>query len=275
MTYALRRDGIEITTTLLRAAEFYPHEGVVDPVTAQPLNPLDDSRLKFPHLLPLVQVEFEKRPLREALQELAEATDWTVVLDERAADNSKPVTATLVNVPLDTAVELLADMVGLTVIRRNKSLYVTTTENAVALSKTRMRRPSFLGGMGGIAGLQGGMGLQGGIGGLQGGGQIGGGNAPLSSGKSSPPSTPQAPSASATVKPAPPELERIQMEIAKLQAEIAKLQAELTRLQPRNSEPKPEKRNRPEPKGGPPSDPAAHGSRSAFTKPRDHPSPKG
>lgn len=220
VTYVLRRDGIQITTTDAVAREFYPDEGVVDPVTGQPVNALDDNvPVNIRRLFPLVQVEFDKRPLGEALQELADATDWTVVLDGRAAEKAKPLTATLVNVPLDAAVELLADMAGLTVIRRNKSMYVTTKENAVALQKARKERASFQvgGGIGGMGGFQGGMGFQGGIGF---GGGIGGGNTPQASGQSPPASTPKPPAAPETAKPTPPELAQMQAEIAKLRAEI-------------------------------------------------------
>jgi hypothetical protein len=38
-----------------------------------------------------VQAEFDKRPLDQALKELADTTDTTVVLDGRAADKAKPV----------------------------------------------------------------------------------------------------------------------------------------------------------------------------------------
>jgi hypothetical protein len=83
----------------------------------------------------LVCAEFDKRPLDEALKELADATDSTLVLDGRAAEQAKVVTATLINVPLDTAVDLLANMTGLKVVSRDRMLYVTTKDNADAMDK--------------------------------------------------------------------------------------------------------------------------------------------
>jgi hypothetical protein len=90
--------------------------------------------------LNLVQAEFDKRPLEEALKELADATECNILFDPRAAEKAKPVTATLVNVPLETAVELLADMDGLKVVLRDHVLYVTTKENAEVMQKELRER---------------------------------------------------------------------------------------------------------------------------------------
>jgi hypothetical protein len=75
---------------------------------------------------------------------LANATDSTIVLDGRAADKAKAVTAALINVPLDTAVEILANMSGLQVVSRDRVLYVTTKDNADAMKKEMQDR---IGGM--------------------------------------------------------------------------------------------------------------------------------
>ncbi len=61
--------------------------------------------------VPLVYAVLERRPLEQALRSLADRTGFSILLDARAGDKAKtPVTATLKNVPLDTAVRLLADM---------------------------------------------------------------------------------------------------------------------------------------------------------------------
>ncbi len=140
LTYVLRRDGIEITTTDFKVREFYNQE-------ERPLDPgpggVPEGRVDLNnnfHYLPLVQAEFDKRPLEEAFKELADAAAWNVILDARAAEKAKPVTASLINVPLDTAVELLANMSGLTVVPRDKALYVTTKETAVAMQKEMRER---------------------------------------------------------------------------------------------------------------------------------------
>jgi hypothetical protein len=63
------------------------------------------------------------------------------VIDPRVGKEkaSIPITAWLPNVPLETAVHLLADMGGLSVVRMDNVFYVTTPENA-AKWKLRFKR---------------------------------------------------------------------------------------------------------------------------------------
>jgi hypothetical protein len=82
---------------------------------------------------PIVHAAFDKRPLEEVLEELAEQTGVSIVVDGRCEGATEPVTATLMNVPLDTAVRLLADMAGLRVVPLDNTLYVTSKENAQAM----------------------------------------------------------------------------------------------------------------------------------------------
>jgi uncharacterized small protein (DUF1192 family) len=81
--------------------------------------------------LPLVNADFEKKPLDEALKELAKQSEFNILIDPRPAEKVKtPVTAKLKNVPLDSAVQLLADMADLKAVLQDNILYVTTKENA-------------------------------------------------------------------------------------------------------------------------------------------------
>jgi hypothetical protein len=83
---------------------------------------------------PETSIVFEKRELRDALQEIADATGVNIVLDARVGDKGKtPVTATMRAVGVDTAVQLLANMADLTILPVENVLYVTTKENAKAL----------------------------------------------------------------------------------------------------------------------------------------------
>jgi hypothetical protein len=78
-----------------------------------------------------VHATFTERPLEEALQDLAESTGVSVVVDLRVGAKAKaPVNANLVNVPMETAVRVLADMVDLKSIRMDNLLYVTTPAKA-------------------------------------------------------------------------------------------------------------------------------------------------
>jgi len=124
-TWCVRGDAVEVTTMPAYHAEFYP---------GRPNGP-------FP---PLVVTTFEKTPLEDALKQLAEDTEGNVVLDVRAAEKGKtPVTARLTNVPLDTAVLLLADMAGLKSVEVDGVYYVTSKENARALREDQAKsRPA-------------------------------------------------------------------------------------------------------------------------------------
>ncbi|HEY7310324.1 MAG TPA: hypothetical protein VH643_13250 [Gemmataceae bacterium] len=124
VTYIIRDDFIEITTVKAIRKEFFA----------------DRPHGPFP---PLVIDNFDKVPLEAALKELAHSGN--IVLDARAAkEGQTTVTADLVNVPLDTAVRMLADMAGLKVVPLDNALYVTSKDNARLLmeeqEKLRLQR---------------------------------------------------------------------------------------------------------------------------------------
>jgi hypothetical protein len=164
LDYVLRREGVEITTARAKLTEFYrptDHPSALDASGVAP----EPGESAFQYL-PLVQAEFNKIPLADALRTLADATDHSIVLDQRAADKGKQVSATLINVPLDTAVELLANMTACSVVMRDRVLYVTTKENSDAMQQEQRERilaPRMLNsGAGGLGALGGGLGIGGG-----------------------------------------------------------------------------------------------------------------
>jgi hypothetical protein len=115
-TYSIRDDYIEITTNYFQRAEVW-----------------GSYRGPF---LPLVNATFDKFPLEEAVRELADQVEFTVLVDSRAAEKAKtPVSARLLNTPLDTALRLLTDMADLRTVHLDNVLYVTTKDNAAALEK--------------------------------------------------------------------------------------------------------------------------------------------
>jgi RNA polymerase sigma factor (sigma-70 family) len=82
-------------------------------------------------LLPLVWEAFDGVPLATALQTLGDDTGFNIVIDPQLAGKLKtPVTATLKNVPMDTAVRLLAGMDSLRAVRVDNVFYITRAENA-------------------------------------------------------------------------------------------------------------------------------------------------
>lgn len=88
-----------------------------------------------------VDATFDRRPLHEALQELSDLSGTSILVDPRLASVAKaPVTASLNNVPLETAVRMLADMADLKPVLLDNALYVTTKDNAKALRKEQEKR---------------------------------------------------------------------------------------------------------------------------------------
>jgi hypothetical protein len=91
-----------------------------------------------------VRVSYEKKPLHEALRELAADGGVSIILDERrAGDKAKhPVSADLKNLTFEAAVTLLADLAELKVVQMDRALYVTTVENArtVRMEQERKQR---------------------------------------------------------------------------------------------------------------------------------------
>lgn len=119
-TLLVKRDGIEITTTKALLKQIWgDHPGP---------------------FLPLVHATMEKSLLEDALKELAEQSEYNIVLDARVGEKAKtPVTGQFLNTPLDTAVKLLADMAELSIFLQDNTIYVTTRDNAVRL-ETKQKR---------------------------------------------------------------------------------------------------------------------------------------
>jgi hypothetical protein len=76
---------------------------------------------------------YQNMPLEVILEDFADQTGVTILVDARAADKAKtPITARLQQeTNLATAVRLLADMANLKVVIVDRTLYVTSPSNAV------------------------------------------------------------------------------------------------------------------------------------------------
>jgi hypothetical protein len=115
--FVVRGDAIEVTTT-------------------RHINPLCWAENRA--LAPLVERDFDRIALDEALRDLVDQTGVSVVIDGRVADKArKAVTANLANVPLDTAVQVLADMADLQSVPMENMIYVTSKDNASAILNKR------------------------------------------------------------------------------------------------------------------------------------------
>ncbi len=90
---------------------------------------------------PLVSVIFKEKPLNEAVAKVAEMYDLTVVVAPQAGDaRTGFVTARLLNVPADQALELLAVQCDLRVARRGAAFLITTRDHANDLFEEKWER---------------------------------------------------------------------------------------------------------------------------------------
>lgn len=169
-TFLIRPDHIEITSrTHARArwsfAEVWPRGEIGAAESDQP--ELERA------LAPLVYAQFDRRPLEDALNELADQAGVSVLIDARRAGEKAqmPVSAKVVNMPLDTAVRLLADMAELKAVVVDNGMYVTTTQHAATLQgeidKRRQKQAALNAAAAGVGlsglGSGGGAGLGGGL----------------------------------------------------------------------------------------------------------------
>lgn len=83
---------------------------------------------------PLVSAIVKEKPLNEVVAKIAEMYDLTVIVGPQAADAKAGfVTARLLNVPADKAIELLALQCDLRVVRRGTAYYLTGRDHATEL----------------------------------------------------------------------------------------------------------------------------------------------
>jgi type II secretory pathway component GspD/PulD (secretin) len=113
-TYLVRGDYLEVTTTR----------------HANPIHWVGAARQG----VPAISCDFDREPLQEALRQLSASTGISVVVDPRALDQARQtITAEMNDVPLDTAVGLLASMADLRAVSLDNVLYVTSRAKAKEL----------------------------------------------------------------------------------------------------------------------------------------------
>jgi hypothetical protein len=101
---------------------------------------------------PLTAVSFNEKPLEDALKEISVRTNRTIVVANQAGESKKtPITARFTNVPVDRAVETIAEMAGLKMFRKGNVLLVTTPARAKELDPAPPPRPQIIGN-GGLGG---------------------------------------------------------------------------------------------------------------------------
>lgn len=92
----------------------------------------EDGEYRLKH--PLVSAVYRERPLNEAVAELADLYELNVVVAPQAGDNrSGFVSARLLNVPADEALELLAVQADLRLVRKGNAYLITSPGHADGL----------------------------------------------------------------------------------------------------------------------------------------------
>lgn len=90
---------------------------------------------------PLVSAIYKEKPLNEAVTDLAEVYDLTVVVSPQAGDNKTAfVSARLLNVPADKALDLIAVQADLRVVRKGNAFLITSIDHANALAEEDFQR---------------------------------------------------------------------------------------------------------------------------------------
>jgi hypothetical protein len=153
-TYMVREDGIEITTNQFKYAEVHTQREQFPPRkkprTSQPINPLNDPTVEEqPKTISVavVSLDLERQPLEEALRQIRAQTSINVVVDPSLGEKGKvPVTATLLNAPLDSAMLVLSELTELDFVWLDNIFYVTTREKSEKLKEKWPSRRSGGGG---------------------------------------------------------------------------------------------------------------------------------
>jgi len=90
---------------------------------------------------PLVSAIYKEKPLNEAVADIAEEFDLTVVVAPQAGDSRMAFVSTrLLNVPADKALELIAIQADLRVVRKGAAFLITSRDHANELFGERLEK---------------------------------------------------------------------------------------------------------------------------------------
>jgi type II secretory pathway component GspD/PulD (secretin) len=119
-TYLIRNNTIEIVPTQYAAK-----------VTQATLQPTDNKDARTQLSEPLVSFVVKEKPLNEAVEQIAKLYDLTVVVSPQSGDARMGfVSARLLNMPADKALELLTLQADLRVVRRGAAFLITSKDHA-------------------------------------------------------------------------------------------------------------------------------------------------
>jgi hypothetical protein len=163
-TFMVREDGVEITTyqfqvveaEIMRSRQAWPVPPSPSPglITRALLGALAGALgldLAAPEdaiSVPVVSVAVEKQPLEEACRQLRAQTKASIVVDPTLKEKAQaPLTITLLNVPLDSALILLAELADVDFVWLDNIFFITSPDKARRL---KSRWPDRRAGGGGL-----------------------------------------------------------------------------------------------------------------------------
>jgi hypothetical protein len=127
-TYLIKGNAVEIVP-VAHAAK----------VTKSGTSQEEDGRVRLNE--PLVSAIYKEKPFNEVVAKIAEAYDLTVVVSPQAGDAKTGfVTARLLNVPADKALELLALQCDLRIVRRGNAYLITSKDHANELFNEKLEK---------------------------------------------------------------------------------------------------------------------------------------
>jgi hypothetical protein len=130
VTYLVREDRIEITSREAAQKEAGLPEAIEEAKTTG--EPGEVVRAKARFNLPLVCVAVKDKPLGAVLKDLSRVYGLNVVVEPGAREAlNAQLTERLLNVPADTALEVLAGQAGLSVVRKGNVFRITAGGGAM------------------------------------------------------------------------------------------------------------------------------------------------
>ena len=127
-TYLVRNNAVEIVSTAYAAK-----------VTKASASQNESGQTQLDE--PLVSAVFKEVPLGEAVAKIAETYDLTALVSPQAGDaRTGPVSARLLNVPADRALELLALQADLRLVKKGNAYLLTSQNHAAGLAEERLEK---------------------------------------------------------------------------------------------------------------------------------------
>jgi hypothetical protein len=144
-TYLVRDGHVEITTGRYQSAEV-PLEReqssakAVDPrIPGPPAGGVEEESKKI--LVAVVSVVLERQPLEEAVRQIRNQADVSLVLDPALGEKATtPLTVTLLNAPLDSALLVLGELADADCVWLDNIFFVTTKDKADKLRAKWLNR---------------------------------------------------------------------------------------------------------------------------------------